>query len=132
MKAVHAGECDVSIGNHYYYRNMLDDPKQKPWADSVRVVFPNQDGRGTHVNISGASLVKGAPNRANAVALLEFLSSKKAQGIYASMNGEYPVSAGVAGPEQLGAFKADTLALSRVAELREEAGRMADRVDYDG
>ncbi len=132
VKAVHAGECDVSIGNHYYYRNMLDDPKQKPWADSVRVVFPNQDGRGAHVNISGASLVKGAPNRANAIALLEFLSSKKAQGIYASMNGEYPVSADIADPEQLGAFKADTLALSRVAKLREEAGRMADRVDYDG
>ncbi len=132
VKAIHAGQCDVSIGNHYYYRKMIDDPKQKPWADAVRVVFPNQGGRGAHVNISGASLVKGAPNRANAVALLEFLSSKEAQGIYASVNGEYPVSPGVVGPEQLAAFKADTLPLSRVAELREEAGRMADRVDYDG
>ena len=132
VKAIHAGQCDVSVGNHYYFQKMLDDPKQKPWADSVRVVFPNQAGRGTHVNISGASLVKGAPNRANAVALLEFLSSKEGQGIYARVNGEYPVSASVAGPEKLAAFKADTLSLSRVAELREEAGRMADRVDYDG
>ncbi len=132
VKAIHAGQCDVSIGNHYYFQKMLDDPKQKPWADSVRVVFPNQNGRGAHVNISGASLVKGAPNRANAVALLEFLSSKEGQGIYARVNGEYPVSADVAGPEMLAAFKADTLPLARVAELREEAGRMADRVDYDG
>ncbi len=132
VKAIHAGQCDVSIGNHYYFRKMLDDPKQKPWADSVRVVFPNQAGRGTHVNISGASLVKGAPNRANAIALLEFLSSREGQGIYAHVNGEYPVSADVAGPEKLAAFKADALSLSRVAELREEAGRMADRVDYDG
>ncbi len=132
VKAIHAGECDVSIGNHYYFQKMLDDPKQKPWAASVRVVFPNQDGRGAHVNISGASLVKGAPNRANAIALLEFLSSKEGQDLYASVNGEYPVSAKVAGPEQLTAFKADTLPLARVAELREEAGRMADRVDYDG
>ena len=132
VKAIHAGQCDVAIGNHYYFQKMLDNPKQKPWADSVRVVFPNQAGRGAHVNISGASLVKGAPNRDNAVALLEFLSSKEGQGIYARVNGEYPVSAGVAGPGKLAAFKADTLALSRVAELREEAGRMADRVDYDG
>ena len=132
VKAIHAGECDVSIGNHYYYRKMIDNPKQKPWADAVRVVFPNQDGRGAHVNISGASLVKGAPNRDNAVALLEFLSSKEAQGIYASVNGEYPVSPDVAGPERITSFKPDMLALSRVAELREEAGRMADRVDYDG
>ena len=132
VKAIHAGECDLSIGNHYYYQKMLDDPKQKPWADSVRVVFPNQAGRGAHVNISGASLVKGAPNRANAVALLEFLSGKEGQGIYARVNGEYPVSPDVAGPERLANFKPDTLSLARVAELREEAGRMADRVDYDG
>ena len=132
VKAIHAGQCDVSIGNHYYYRKMLDDPKQKPWAESVRVVFPNQDGRGAHVNISGASLVKGAPNRANAIALLEFLSSREGQGIYARVNGEYPVSPEVAGPEKLAAFKADTLSLARVAELRGKAGRMADRVDYDG
>ena len=132
VKAIHAGECDVAIGNHYYFQQMLDDPKQKPWADSARVVFPNQDGRGAHVNISGASLVKGAPNRANAIALLEFLSSKEGQGLYARVNGEYPVSVDVAGPEKLAAFKADTLSLARVAELRGEAGRMADRVDYDG
>ncbi len=132
VKAIHAGECDISIGNHYYYRKMLDDPKQKPWAESVRVVFPNQAGRGAHVNISGAALVKGAPNRDNAIALLEFLSSKEGQGIYARVNGEYPVSANIEGPEKLAAFKADTLPLSHVAELREEAGRMADRVDYDG
>ena len=132
VKAIHAGQCDISIGNHYYFQKMLDDPKQKPWADSVRVVFPNQDGRGAHVNVSGASLVKGAPNRANAIALLEFLSSTEGQGIYARVNGEYPVSAGVGGPETLAAFKADTLSLARVAELRGEAVRMADRVDYDG
>ncbi len=132
VKAIHAGQCDVSIGNHYYFQKMLGDPKQKPWADTVRVVFPNQAGRGAHVNISGAALVKGAPNRANAIALLEFLSSKEGQGLYASVNGEYPVSAGVEGPDMLAAFKADSLSLARVAELRKEAGRMADRVDYDG
>ena len=131
VKAIHAGECDLSIGNHYYYQKMLDDPKQKPWADSVRVVFPNQDGRGAHVNISGAALVKGAPNRENAIALLEFLSSAEGQSLYANVNGEYPVSPDVAGPKQLSSFKPDGLSLARVGELREEAGRMVDRVDYD-
>ncbi len=132
VKAIHAGECDVSIGNHYYYHKMLDDPKQRDWAESVRVVFPNQAGRGAHVNISGASLVKGAPNRDNAIALLEFASGEEGQNIYARVNGEYPVKPGVADPERLTAFKADDLPLARVAELRGEAGRMVDRVDYDG
>ena len=132
VKAIFAGECDVSIGNHYYFHKMLDNPKQRPWAESVRVVFPNQEGRGAHVNISGASLVKGAPNEANAVALLEFASGREGQAIYTKINGEYPVRPDVPGPERLSTFKADTLPLSRVAELREEAGMMVDRVDYDG
>ena len=134
VKGVFAGECDLAVGNHYYFRKMMDNPEQRPWAESVNIVFPNNEGRGVHANISGASLVKGAPNRADAIALLEFLSSPKAQRMYAEVNGEYPVNPNVAIPEMLaglGTPKPDSLSLTRIAELRAEASRMVDAVNYN-
>ena len=134
VKGVFAGECDLAVGNHYYFQKMMDNPEQRPWAESVDIVFPNNDGRGVHANISGASLVKGAPNRADAIALLEFLSSPKAQRMYAEVNGEYPVNPDVAIPKMLadlGTPKPDSLSLTRIAELRAEASRMVDAVNYN-
>ena len=134
VKAIKEGLCDVSLGNHYYYAAMMADEEQRPWAESVNVVFPNQNGRGTHVNISGVALAKYAPNRENAVKLIEFLASDEAQHMYADLNGEYPVVDGVSWSpilDDLGRFESDDLSLDRIAELRGEALRLTDEVRYD-
>ena len=135
VKAIREGVCDIAVINHYYMYAMLSDPEQKPWAESVRVVFPNQEDRGTHMNISGMAMTRHAPNADNALALMEFLASEKAQKMYASVNGEYPVMPGIPLHETVsawGEFKWDTVDLTDVAANRTEASKMADRVDYDG
>ncbi|MBD3641888.1 MAG: Fe(3+) ABC transporter substrate-binding protein [Marinobacter sp.] len=135
IKAIAEGVCDISIGNSYYYGNMLQDENQRPIAEQVRLVFPNADGRGTHVNISGISLTKSAPNKENAVKLMEFLSSPEAQRIYAEANTEYPANPEVK-PSGLvaewGEINPDQLSLQTIAENREAAVKLVDRVDYDG
>lgn len=135
IKAIAEGVCDISIGNSYYYGNMLQDENQRPAAEAVRLVFPNADGRGTHINISGVALTKSAPNRDNAVKLMEFLSSPEAQGIYATANTEYPANPNVK-PTGLvaewGKIQPDSLSLQEIAEKRNAAVKLVDRVDYDG
>ena len=123
--------CDVAISNHYYMGKMATNekkPEQKEWAKSVRVQFLDQNGRGNHVNISGAAVIKGAKNRDDAVALLEFLAGDEAQNMYATVNFEFPVKAGVRTHplvESWGAFKADTLPLEDIA--RNRGGRQQAR-----
>ncbi|MGB7997280.1 MAG: extracellular solute-binding protein, partial [Photobacterium halotolerans] len=95
VKAVKEGLCDLAIGNSYYLGNMLSDENQKAWAEAVYINFPGQQVNGTHVNISGMAMAKYAPNKANAQKLMEFLTSDKAQHMYADVNFEYPVKAGV-------------------------------------
>ena len=90
VKAIMEGVCDIAVGNHYYMALMLKNDKQKPWAASANLVFPTLAGKGTHMNVSGVMMTKHAPNKANALKLMEFLTSKKAQGIYANVNNEYP------------------------------------------
>lgn len=135
IKAIAEGVCDISIGNSYYYGNMLQDESQRPAAEAVRLVFPNADGRGTHINISGVALTKSAPNRDNAVKLMEFLSSPEAQGIYATANTEYPANPNVQ-PTGLvaewGKINPDSLSLQEIADKRNAAVKLVDRVDYDG
>ena len=134
VKAVAEGVCDIAAINHYYMYQMATDEKQKAWVDAVEVVFPNQDDRGTHINISGMAMTKHAPNRDNALKLMEFLASDVAQKMYAEVNGEYPVNEKIelgAYLESLGDFKRDTLALSLVAGNRAEASKIADRVGYN-
>jgi len=134
VKAIKEGECDVAVINHYYMYKMLSDPKQVPWAESVDVIFPNQGDRGTHMNISGMAMTKYAKNRENALKLMEYLASSKAQKLYSEVNGEYPVQQGVEWSEQLkmwGEFKRDDISLSDVAANRAEAIKMMDRVAYD-
>jgi len=77
---VYSGKCDLAIGNTYYVALMLKNPEQKAWAESIKVLFPNANDRGSHVNISGMALTKYAPNKENAIKLMEFLASPEAQG----------------------------------------------------
>lgn len=137
VQAIFAGECDISLGNTYYMGAMQTnekEPEQKDWANSVRILFPNAEGRGTHVNISGMSLTKNAPNRDNAVKLMEYLSSDEAQHIYAEVNFEYPVKDGVAASDRVaswGTLKADPLPLAEIAKHRKEASELVDKVAFD-
>lgn len=134
VKAIKEGRCDVAVINHYYLHKMANNEKQKAWAEAVNVVFPNQDDRGAHMNISGMAMTKHAPNRDNALKLMEFLAGDRAQKMYAEVNGEYPVNENIDIGDylkSLGAFKRDTLALSLVAANRAEASKMADRVGYN-
>ncbi len=135
VKAIASGECDVAIINSYYMGAMANDEEQSEWANSVDIVFPNQDDRGTHMNISGMSLTKNAPNKDNAIKLMEFLAGDLAQAMYAEQNHEYPVNPAVPASGLLrswGEFKADTLPLSEIAKHRATATKMADEVNYDG
>ena len=134
VKAIYEGFCDIAVINHYYIALMSSDVNQKKWADSVKIIFPNQDNRGTHMNVSGVALARFAPNRENAVKLLLFLASQNGQEIYANENNEYPVSKKVPLSEQLsswGHFKQDEISLVKVAEKRMSALLMADRVGYN-
>lgn len=134
IEAVSQGVCDVAIGNSYYYGKMLDDPNKADAAKQVRIVFPNQGDRGTHVNISGVALMKYAPNKENAIKLVEFLSSAEAQHMYADINFEYPVKPGVAWSERVrawGTFVHDDLPLNTVAANRGPAIRLIDEVGFN-
>lgn len=134
VRDVQAGLCDLSVGNTYYMAAMLKNPDQKAWAESVNMIFPNADDRGTHVNVSGMSLTANAPNKANAIKLMHFLVSPEAQEIYAEGNGEYPVVPGVPASKLVqswGELKADPLPLTKIAELRKKASELVDRVQFD-
>jgi iron(III) transport system substrate-binding protein len=135
VKAIWAGECDISLGNTYYMGQMLADPEQQDWASSVSIEFPVFEGAGTHVNVSGMAMTKFAPNRAEALALMAYLASPAAQEIYASDNYEYPIAPGTrADPlvQSWGSFEADPVNLSTIAELRSEALRLTELADFDG
>lgn len=136
-KAVYEGVCDVGIANTYYMGKMQTNdkkPEQKKWAAAVHVVFPNQAGRGTHVNISGVAVLKGAKHKAEAIKLIEFLSGDFAQKMYAEQNFEYPVKAGVeVHPlvKSWGAFKADNANLAKIAAHRSAAAKMVDKTGFN-
>ncbi|WP_405054132.1 Fe(3+) ABC transporter substrate-binding protein [Thalassotalea nanhaiensis] len=134
VKAVKEGECDLALGNSYYFGVMQQDPEQKKWADSVNILFPNQHDRGAHINVSGIAMTKYAPNQDSAKKLMEFLSSSQAQQVYASVNMEYPVNPTVKPSEIVaswGAFKEDNLAMTKVAENRQAAIMLLDEVKFD-
>ncbi len=136
-KGVFAGECDLAISNHYYLALMMTNeknPEQKEWAKAVKLIWPNNDGRGVHVNLSGMALAKNAPNKANAIQLMEFLSSDEGQKLYASVNNEYPVKSGVPSGKiaaSFGKFKPDSLSVARIGELRSKASALVDKVGYN-
>lgn len=135
VKSIWAGECDISLGNTYYMGQMVNDPEQVEWANSVNVVFPVFEGGGTHMNISGVSMTKSAPNKDAALKLMEFLASDEAQQIYAETNHEFPVKAGVPASELVqswGSFTPDSLGLVEVAKMRPAALKLIEEVNFDG
>lgn len=134
VKAIWAGECDISVGNTYYMAAMLKKENEKPWADSVRIVFPRFEGGGTHMNISGMAMTRSAPNRDNALKLMEFLASPEGQKIYAEIIAEYPVLAGVKASDMVeswGSFDRDTISLTEIAAKRSDAAKMVEEVRFD-
>ena len=135
IRAVAAGECDVAVVNHYYLARLIasSDANDQAVAAAVGLFFPNQDDRGTHVNISGAGVVATAPNRANAIRFIEFLATAEAQEIFAKANHEYPAREGVAVSEAVegfGTFRTDALNVAAYGENSAEALRVMDRAGW--
>jgi len=135
IKAAAAGLCDIAIANTYYLGKMLHgkDPAQKAAAKKVSVFWPNQNGRGAHINISGVGLVKHAKNVSSAVKLMEFLVNPKSQAWYAKANHEYPLRDDIAWSPTLqtwGKFVADELNLSKLGKLNAAAVKLMDRAGW--
>jgi iron(III) transport system substrate-binding protein len=132
-----SGRCDLALGNTYYMALMTRNekvPEQKQWAAAIKLMFPNANDRGTHVNISGMAMARYAPNRGNALKLMEFLASDEAQRIYATANNEYPVNPKVQPSDIVqswGALKADPLPLENIAKYRRRASELVDQVNFD-
>ncbi|HET8726419.1 MAG TPA: Fe(3+) ABC transporter substrate-binding protein [Alphaproteobacteria bacterium] len=135
INAVAAGLCDIAVANTYYLARLVasDDPEDRAIGEKIGVIFPNQDDRGTHVNISGAGVVATAPNRENAVRFLEYLTSDEAQKIFAEGNNEYPVVEGVEMSPVIagwGPFKQDELNAAVFGENNPQALMIMDRAGW--
>jgi iron(III) transport system substrate-binding protein len=135
IRALAAGEGDVAVSNHYYFARMLsgDNAADREIAAKLQVVFPNQQDRGTHVNVSGAAVLKHSPNRANAIRLLEYMTTPAAQQAYAIANNEFPVVDGVELSDVLksfGTFKGDDVNASVLGNNNAAAVRMMDRAQW--
>ena len=136
IQAIAQGVCDVAVINNYYFGKMKFNekkPEQQDWAKAVDLVFPNQEGRGAHVNISGAAVTRHAKNTANMIKLLEFLSERFAQQMYAAQNYEYPVNPAVATDKEVaswGQFREDTVSLGKISDLSPLAQKIIDRVGW--
>lgn len=133
--AVAAGECDVAVVNHYYFVRLIksDKAEERDVAEAVGILFPNQDGRGAHANISGAGVVATAPNRDNAIAFLEYLTTDQAQAYFALGNYEFPVVEGVKTDPVLEEWvdvKTDPINAASYGENSAEAVRLMDRVGW--
>lgn len=135
VKAVASGEGDIAVVNTYYIGLMLNDKneEERKAGESVGIIFPNQDGRGTHINISGIGVTKYAPNKDNAVKLMEFLSGKEAQQTLANLNYEYPINPKASKAAILkswGDFKIDDIELYKLGEYNSEAVKIFDEVGW--
>lgn len=133
LRAVAAGECSITVANTYYLGRLLGSEKAADQAvvKNLGVLFPNQAGRGSHINISGAGITKYAPNKANAVRFLEYLTSDFAQRLFAEGNNEYPVVGEVTGPvAELGAFAEDNVSASVLGQRQAEAVKIFDRAGW--
>jgi iron(III) transport system substrate-binding protein len=135
-KDILAGLCDIGLGNTYYVGLMTNgtNADQKKWAEAIRVILPTFQNGGTHINVSGAVMAKNAPNRENALKLMEFMVTPEAQRVFADVNYEYPLRAGIAiNPlvKSFGDLKAETMSLSEVAKNRSKASALVDKVGFD-
>jgi len=136
IKAVAAGECAIALSNTYYYARIMrsTQPADREIVAKTAVVFPDQAGNGTHVNISGAGVLKNAPHKENAIKFLEYLASNDAQRYFADGNNEWPVvpSVQVANPalDAFGKFKIDPMPIATYGKNTAAAQRLADTVDW--
>jgi iron(III) transport system substrate-binding protein len=135
IRAVGAGICDVAITNSYYFIRMAngDDAGDRQIAERLRLGFPSLDGQGSHVNISGGGVAANAPNRENAVRLLEFFASPEAQKHFARHNNEFPATPGVAAPPPVDAyadFKAHPMPVAAFAAHQPRAQAIMSRVGW--
>jgi iron(III) transport system substrate-binding protein len=135
-KAIFEGVCDIAVMNTYYYGKMKfneKNPEQKNWANAINLVFTNQNDRGNHINVAGGGVIKYSKNKENAITLLEFLTTPKAQNLYSSINYEYPVNPTMSLSDELkswGEFKEDELPIEKLAELAPIAQKIIDRVGW--
>lgn len=135
-KAIHAGECDIALMNTYYFGKMANNdknPEQKDWANSLRIVFFNQDDRGQHINITGGGILKTSKRKDEARKFLEWMVSDKAQKIYAEVNYEYPVDSTQAPSPSVaawGEFKTDGLDIEKISAATPTAQRIIDRTGW--
>ena len=135
IRSVAAGECDIAVANSYYYVRLMTSSKEsdRAVAEAVGWVFPNQGNRGTHINISGAGVLKHAPNRDAAIKFLEFLASDEAQGFFADASNEYPVAAGAevdGALASLGDYRVDPVNVALYGENQPVAQMIFDRVGW--
>ena len=136
LTALAAGECDIAVANTYYFVRLMKSskPAEKAAADKIGVVFPNQSGRGAHVNISGAGVAKHAPHRDAAVKFLEYLASPEAQAYFAGGNNEYPVVGKLDAANRelasLGEFRKDSLNVSLLGRNQAAAQQIYDRAGW--
>ena len=135
VKAIYAGVCDISIGNHYYYFQMMENKDQKKWLEKAKIIFPNQTNRGAHVNISGIALLK-EETREISEQLIAFLLSDAAQTVYANDNNEFPVSPDIPYPDRVqslaGIVKFDSLDLEELASNRRVVINILNKINFDG
>jgi iron(III) transport system substrate-binding protein len=136
LKSVAAGECDVTISNQYYYARLARSkkPDDRRVAEAIGLVFPNQKSWGTHVNISGAGVLRNAPNREDAIKFLEYLAGDEAQRYFAEGNNEWPVVASVKISNPVlgafGDFKRDTLNVAVLGRNQPNSQKLYDRVAW--
>jgi iron(III) transport system substrate-binding protein len=130
-----AGKCDLGIANTYYWALMLNkEPERKPWTEATKVILSTFKDGGTHMNVSGVVLARYAPNKANAMKLMEWLVGETAQHMYADVNYEYPVRPGIAINPTIagyGKLNPDTLPLSKIADNKKAAANLVDKVGFD-
>ena len=130
-----AGKCDIGLANTYYWALMLNnDPDKKPWAEATKVILATFKDGGTHMNVSGVVLAKHAPHKAEAMKLIEWLASDKAQHMYADINYEYPLRAGIAVNPTIagyGSLKPDVVPISTIAQNKKAAANLVDKIGFD-
>jgi iron(III) transport system substrate-binding protein len=135
-KDIAAGVCDIGLGNQYYVGLMTNgtNADQKKWAEAMKVILPTFQNGGTHINASGIVMAKNAPNRDNALKLMEYMTTPEAQRVFADVNYEYPVRKGVEiNPlvRSFGELKADPMAVADIAKARAKASELVDKVGFD-
>ena len=135
IEAVAAGICDMSLVNSYYLARYArsDDAAKTDIFNKLGIIFPNQGGRGTHINISGAAVTANAPNRANAIKFIEYLTSESAQSYFANGNNEYPIidlGADTSAIQSLGTFKEDSLSVEALGENQAQAIAIYDAAGW--